>query len=232
MQFLSVKKCKLELLALTWILVWNCLWAEFRMRELGLFVRQQRTHYDSCTAAATQLSSPLNISQWWFKHRKNRECCPLSLLIVRTQWLPWIKVLGSKIDDKGGLDNTSNSTMFLQSTKIALTMHHAVDIIYPVLQLVQRIHDKGGGLSSVSHKQWIFQEENYWEAPKQHFCRTKSVKVNVYCFRKERQKLWHGASHLNIFLLLSLVLSWQMLTSSVIQITSFNNELISATVEQ
>ena len=40
-------------------------------------------------------------------------------------------------------------------------MHRAVDIIYPVLQLVQRIHDKGGGLSSVSHKQWIFQEENY-----------------------------------------------------------------------
>ena len=45
--------------------------------------------------------------------------------------------------------------------KNALTMHRAVDIIYPVLQLVQRIHDKGGGLSSVSHKQWIFQEENY-----------------------------------------------------------------------
>ena len=31
--------------------------------EGELFVRQQRPHYDSCTAAATQLSSPLNISQ-------------------------------------------------------------------------------------------------------------------------------------------------------------------------
>ena len=49
------------------------------------------------------------------------------------------------------------TAVVLQSTKIALTMHHAVDIIYPLLQLVQRYHDKGGGLSSVLHKQWIFQ---------------------------------------------------------------------------
>ena len=28
-----------------------------------LFVRQQSPHYDSCTAAATQLSIPLNISR-------------------------------------------------------------------------------------------------------------------------------------------------------------------------
>ena len=30
---------------------------------------------------------------WRKKHRKNCECCPVSLLIVRSQWLSWSQVL-------------------------------------------------------------------------------------------------------------------------------------------
>ena len=37
-------------------------------------------------------SSPEN-TDWCKKHRKNCECCPVSLLIVRWQRLPWIQVL-------------------------------------------------------------------------------------------------------------------------------------------
>ena len=54
-----------------------------------------------------QIRDMLVLSFWRRKHRKNCECCPVSLLIVRSQWLSWLS--GSQLSEMVTISHSSQA---------------------------------------------------------------------------------------------------------------------------
>ena len=71
-------------------------WGTIQKWHPVIYTSNKYSRWSQPSSSTTYLSNLSVISKntsVLVKHRKNGECCPLSLLIFRSQWLSWIQVL-------------------------------------------------------------------------------------------------------------------------------------------
>ena len=77
-----------------YIITWGMIQGGANSETMSWWRGKGRPHWPSLlTKASPPSDSHYFRRQIMKKHRKNCECCPVSLLIVRSQWLSWSQVL-------------------------------------------------------------------------------------------------------------------------------------------